>query len=244
MRLIPLIAATLAISTVSVATVRADTTAMDPNAMNVAHHMPTVSVQASGNVNFTPDIAFVTVGVNGEAPSAAAATSDVAGRANAVMAALRSLGISEGNIKTNGFNLYFREATAQARAAFVASENINVKTSVSNAGAAIDAAIRAGANQTYGLDFDTSQRDALYKQAVAQAVKQAHDLAQVAATAAGVKLGNIMSLDLGEASAPPVFGPVPMARMSVAAQPPIAPGTGTITATVSATYTLSGALHP
>ncbi|HLN47267.1 MAG TPA: SIMPL domain-containing protein [Magnetospirillaceae bacterium] len=212
--------------------------------MMMEHHMTSVSVQGTGEVEYTPDQAHITLGVNGEAPGAAAAASDIAGRANAVIAALKSLGIGDSAITTSGYTLYYRQATDAVKAAFVASETIGVKMPIDKAGAAIDAGIRAGANQTYGLTYDTTQRDALYKQAVQRAVVQAHDLADVAATAAGVKLGSVMTITLGGSMPMQPYMPVArLATMAVAAPPPIAPGTGTMSATVLVTYSIASPMH-
>lgn len=207
------------------------------------HHMSSITVQGTGQVQFTPDIAFLTLGVNGEAPSAAAAAGDIAGRANAVIAALKGLGIPAGDITTTGFNLFYREPTDTVKAAFVASENISVKAPVDKAGQVIDAGLRAGANQTYGLSFDTSQRDALYKQAVDRAVRRAKDVAQTAASAAGVKLGPVMSVDVPSAES--AIGIMPMAATRMAA-PPIVAGTGTLSAAVTVRFgiALPGTMHP
>jgi len=216
--------------------------------MMMMHHMSNITVQGAGHVDYTPDIAHITLGVNGEAPSAAAAATDIAGRANAVIAALKNLGIAEGDITTTGYNLFYRQPTDTVKAAFVASENITVKTSVDKAGQAIDAGLRAGANQTYGMNFDTSRRDALYKEAVANAVKNARDVAQVAAGAAGMKLGSVMSIDVAAGYNPSPYVPaMSMARAGPPAPlPPVAPGTGTVSATVSVRFGLaaSGAMHP
>ena len=219
----------------------------DMMSMMMMHHMSSITVQGVGQVQYTPDVAHVTLGVNGEAPSATAAVADIAGRANAVIAALKGLGIAAGDITTTGLNLYYREPTETVKAAFVASENISVKTSVDKAGQAIDASLRAGANQTYGLSFDTSRRDALYKQAVDSAVKNARDIAQTAAGAAGIRLGSVMSIDVPAAYATPVIAPMAMARVSAAAPPPVAPGTGTMSATVTVRFGIAqpaGAMHP
>jgi uncharacterized protein YggE len=214
------------------------------------HHMSSITVQGVGHVDYTPDIAHVTLGINGEAPSAAAAAADIAGRANAVIAALKNLGIAEGDITTTGYNLFYRQPTDTVKAAFVSSENISVKTSVDKAGQAIDAGLRAGANQTYGLSFDTSKRDALFKEAVASAVKNARDVAQVAAGAAGIKLGSVMSIDVSAAYSPaPLMATLAMARIAppAPAPPPVAPGTGTVSATVTVRFGIAppaGSMHP
>ncbi|MBV8222562.1 MAG: SIMPL domain-containing protein [Candidatus Eremiobacteraeota bacterium] len=197
-----------------------------------------LSVQASGQVDYTPDEVHLTLGVEGEASTASAAAAGIATRANAVIAALKNLGISAADITTTGFNLYYRQAAQNVSAAYVASESVNLKTSVDRAGTAIDTGIRAGANQSYGLTFDTSRRDALYQQAVERAVKNARDLAQAAATAAGVKLGSVTSINVGNQAAPQPVMPLFRAAAAVAAPapPPVEPGTGTISADVTVTY--------
>jgi len=219
----------------------------DMMSMMMMHHMTSITVQGTGHVDYTPDVAHVTMGVNGEAPSAAAAAADIAGRANAVIAALKGLGIAAGDIMTTGFNLYYREPTETVKAAFVASENIGVKAPVDKAGDVIDAGLRAGANQTYGLSFDASQRDSLYKQAVARAVQQARDVAQTAASAAGIKLGSVESIDVPAGYAPPIMAPMAAMRVNAQVVPPIAAGTGTMSASVTVRFGIApppGAMHP
>jgi uncharacterized protein YggE len=251
MRITPMLTIAAAVC-LSAAPALAATTPMsqdDMLSMMMMHHS-SITVQGTGHVDYTPDIAHVTLGVSGEAPSAAAAAADIAGRANAVIAALKTLGVAEGDITTTGYSLFYRQPTETVKAAFVASENISVKTSVDKAGQAIDVGLRAGANQTYGLSFDTSHHDALYKQAVASAVKNARDVAQVAAGAAGVNLGSVMSIDVSAAFNPMQFvANLGIARMAAPAPapPPVAPGTGTVSATVTMRFGIAppGAMiHP
>lgn len=220
-----------------------DTTPQNMTAMMnmmMAHHAGSVSVQGGGDVDYTPDQARVTLAVNGEAATAAAAAADVANRANAVIGALKNLGIGAADITTTGFNLYYRQAAPNVGAAYVASESVNIKTSVDKVGTALDAGIRAGANQSYGLSFDSTKRDALYKQAVQRAIQNARDLAQAAAASAGVKLGSVQTIEITGGGAPPPM--MPMARMAMgaaAAPPPMEPGTSTMHADVTVTYWLS-----
>jgi len=209
--------------------------------MMMEHHLGEITVQSTGEVHYVPDVAHITLGVNGEADTAAAAASDISTRADAVISTLKSLGIPAADIRTNGFNLYHRESTQTVKAAYVASEVINIKSAVDKVGPAIDAAIRAGANQSYGLQFDASARDTLYRQAVQNAVQQAHDLAQAAASAGGVKLGALRSITVPSVATP---GIMPLMRTAMpmaqaAAPPPIEPGTGAISASVSVTYSIA-----
>ena len=217
--------------------------------MMMAHHPATISVQGDGEVDYTPDEARVTLGVNGEAASASAATADIAGRANC-----RHLGAQVArhsglrrSPRAASISTIDRRLRPSKRRSW-RRRNITVKSPVDKVGAAIDAGIRAGANQTYGLSYETTQRDALYKQAVQRAVKQARDLADAAASAAGLRLGAVISISVGGA-APTPFAPVArMTTMAMAAPapPPISPGTGTMTATVSVTYSIAmpGSSHP
>ena len=223
---------------------------MPPNGMPpmggmMMMHQGSISVDATGNVQFTPDIARISLGVNGESANAAAAVSDISNRANAVIAALKSLGFPASDIKTSGFSLYYRQPSqgpgGTIKGAYVASETVNLKAPVSKVGSAIDAAIAAGANQSYGLEYDTSQRDALYRQAVERGVQQAHDLAQAAASAAGVKLGQVVSITVPSSGTPgiiPLMRPA-MAMAAPAPPPPIEPGTGSMSANVSVTYAIA-----
>ena len=206
---------------------------------------PSISVSGTGNVTFTPDIARVSLGIRAESLSAAEAAAAVNGRAQNVIAALRRLGIPDRDIATSNYSLEYVEpprptpppqggVVTIGRGHYVATEAVEVKSRVSRAGAVIDAGIGAGANLTYGLSFDTSGRDALYRQALARAVANARSQAAVMAAAAGVKIDGVLSLSTG---APQIVYPLARAAAFEAAPaPPIQPGTDTITATVQMTF--------
>ncbi|MDQ2817556.1 MAG: SIMPL domain-containing protein, partial [Candidatus Eremiobacteraeota bacterium] len=95
------------------------------------------------------------------------------------------------------------ESRLVLRGSYVANETIDIAAPVSRAGAAIDAAISAGANQTYGLSYDTTQRDRLYRDALTAAVRAARSQAADIARAAGVTLGALQSISTFEASRAP-----------------------------------------
>src|ERR1700674_5104694 len=66
---------------------------------------PSISVTASGSIDFIPDIAKVTLGVRAQAPTAREATSIVNRRADGVIAAMRKLGIADRALKTTGYEI-------------------------------------------------------------------------------------------------------------------------------------------
>jgi uncharacterized protein YggE len=206
---------------------------------------PTISVSANGSVDFVPDVARMQIGVRAQASSASAAVSSANATAAKVIAAIERQGISDRSISTSGFNLEYREpqnsqpqgaaamaaATQESAGYYVASEMLQVTTPVASAGPVLDAAIGAGANTSYGLTYQSSRADALYRTALARAVESARTTAQAIATAAHVRIVSLLSLSNTQEQG----GPQPMARM-MAAPAPILPGTDTVTATVYAVY--------
>lgn len=216
---------------------------------------PNISVSASGSVKYAPDIAHVSFGVRAQSAAATEAAAQVNTRAQAVVKQLRSMGISDSDMKTSGYSLDYQQndsgiganvsngplAGEQHRPIslgyYVATETIDVTVSVSQAGAALDGAVKAGANQSFGLSFDTSQRDRLYREALAAAVTSARAQAVALAAAAGVQLGNVIALSTGGGG-----GPMPMqGRMmmnATLAAPPVMGGTDTIEASVNVIYAI------
>jgi uncharacterized protein YggE len=200
---------------------------------------PTISVSASGSIDYVPDIARVQLGIRAQSPTASAAASSVNQTATQVIAAIERQGISQRSIQTTGYNLEYREPqspqpgvmTATA-GSYVASEILNVTIPVSSAGGVLDAAINAGANTSYGLVYQSSNADALYRTALARAVQGARATAEALASAAHVHLVSLLSLSNTE---PQMGQPVAM-RMMAAPAAPVMAGTDTITATVYAVY--------
>ncbi|HEY5095423.1 MAG TPA: SIMPL domain-containing protein [Candidatus Eremiobacteraceae bacterium] len=217
---------------------------------------PSISVSASGSVKYAPDIAHVSFGVRAQSQAATDAAAQVNTRAQAVVKELRGMGISDADIKTSGYTLDFQQNDSGMGGSvsngplagephrpislgyYVATESIDVTVSVSQAGAALDGAVKAGANETYGLSYDTSQRDRLYRQALAAGVSSARAQAVALAAAAGVQLGSIIAISTGGGGGPmPMQGRMMMMGASAVA-PPVLGGTDTIDATVSVIYAI------
>jgi uncharacterized protein YggE len=218
----------------------------------------TLSITGTGSVDYAPDIARESFGVRAESASAAAAARSVNERAQAVIAALRKMGIADHDIATTGYSIQYQQPDPSASAdgnvgmampasqagfpgeihrplphkgVYIATETIDVKSLLDKAGAVLDAAVGAGANETYGLTFDTSARDLLYRKALARAVASARAQAEILSRAAGVTIAGIQSISAGGNQ------PMPMFRMAAPeAAPPIMGGTGTIAATVDVVY--------
>ena len=105
-------------------------------------------------------------------------------------------------------------------------------------GAVIDAAVRAGATGVEGVEFSTSKRDELYRQALGDAFKDAKAKAQRLAQEAGVTLG--APLQIQEAFEDFGFGEPQSGGGSSqgAPAPPIEPGTAGVEATVTVRFAI------
>ncbi len=217
---------------------------------------PLLSVTGSGSVTYAPDIARLSLGVRAESASAAAAAKSVNVRAQAVISGLRKLGIADSDITTSNYTIEYQEPQdggsplpaqvqsqsmsvaprpAPSRGVYVATEEIDVRTSVAKAGEVLDAAVAAGSNQTYGISFDTSQRVTLYREALARAVADARAQAEILAKAAGMSIAGIQSISAGGTSPQPLRG---VAMMAAASNAPVMGGTGSVDANVDIVYRL------
>ena len=92
---------------------------------------------------------------------------------------------------------------------YVASEMLQVTTPVRSAGAVLDAAITAGANTSYGLTYQSSNADALYRTALAKAVQSARSTAEAIASAAHLTIVRVASISNTQEQ----MGPQPMMRV-------------------------------
>jgi uncharacterized protein YggE len=104
------------------------------------------------------------------------------------------------------------------------------------AGTLLDQVVQAGANNITGLNFSIADTSALVSEARIRAFDAAKAKAEAMAKAAGVELGEIISVSESSQNAQPY----PMARvaMDAMAAAPVQAGTQDITVDVSIVYAL------
>ena len=107
-----------------------------------------------------------------------------------------------------------------------------------NIGSVLDAAVQAGANNIFGIQFDVEDREAAQQQAMTAAMANAQARAEVLAEAAGVEIGDILSLQtyLGSSSPIPYGGAYDMMAEQAAMAVPVSPGQMQIMVDVSVVY--------
>lgn len=197
-----------------------------------------ISVTGSAEVEAVPDLATVTAGVETQAKTAAEALAMNSTAMTAVFAALDAAKIERRDFQTSQLNLNPVFETAPDAnpggmpqvTGYQASNMVTVKVrDVARLGPVIDAVTTSGANRLYGVGFEVSDPQAALDSAREKAIADARTKAELFAKVAGVKLGSVLSLSEGGG----MGGPVPMfAKADMAAAPPVAAGTVTLSATV------------
>ena len=178
-----------------------------------------ITVSGTGTVLTVPDRATFSFTVTTSADTAKAALAKNGTLADAVVAALRGA-----KVQTTGVMLDPRlNDDGTAILGYVASTTVTADSELGQAGGLIDAAVAAGATSVSGPSWSRSDRDTLYRQALADAVADARAKAATLADSSGLALGTIQSVVEDSASS----GPIPYAADATAK---LEPGTQTVDA--------------
>ena len=195
-----------------------------------------ITMGGHGEVRATPDTAMLSAGVSTQGPTATAALSANNSRMQAVMAAIKKLGVSDRDIRTSNFSVSPQYANGSGEAprvtGYQASNQVEVRLEdVGKLGTALDALVTAGANQMNGVNFLIRNDSELLSQARAAAVAEARAKAETFAKAAGVNLGTILSISEEGGQGPrPMYA---MAPMAMAKAVPVAMGEQSVNADVT-----------
>jgi len=207
---------------------------------------PTLVVTGEGTAYARPDTVAVMLGVQVTGSTAAEALTAANRAMNAVIDALKAQGARDEDIQTAGLSLF--PVTAPPRqgeteppriTGYRASDTVSVMFSrAEQAGAAIDAAVAAGANTVSGVRFIVRDIKNLRAQATAEAIAAAKAEAEAMAQALGVRLGQVLQVEEQVSG-----GPVPLTQAMARAAPPdatpIQPGQVAVTVRVRLTYALA-----
>lgn len=195
----------------------------------------TIVVTGAGTATAVPDRASFSFGVTTTGATAKDALSRDSAAATAVIAALKAAGVAASDLQTTGVSLSPQTSPDGSKiVGYRASNTVEATAALANAGALVDAAVDAGANTVSGPGLDTSAQAALYRDALKRAVADAQAKAQALATAGGVRLGAVQSIEEGGSTPTPL----PFAKGAAAPATPIEPGTQQIAASVTVTYAI------
>ncbi len=183
-----------------------------------AQVIPVLTVAGTGEARVAPDEAIVRLGVFAQAPTAKAAQDQVNRIANAILAAVRSVGVPADQIQTQELTL--SPVYSQGRptgepqepqepriVGYQASNVVAVRLDkLDQVGPVIDAGLGAGANRLDGVSFGLRNDEKAQAEALTRAVEAATIKANTLARALRVKLVRVVEVaEGGIAVQPPPF---------------------------------------
>jgi uncharacterized protein len=194
-----------------------------------------ITVNGTGSTTVVPNRAGFAFGTVTQAKTASAALNASTEAVARVVAALQRNGVAKADLQTADVSLSARwDEQGETIVGYTASNTVTATVrKLGDAGAVIDAAVAAGANQVSGPNLLVSDQASAYRDALKAAVEDARAKAQTLATASGLTTGQITAIVEAGSAPPPV--PLGAARDSLAQ---IEPGTQKIEATVSVTFAL------
>jgi uncharacterized protein YggE len=203
-----------------------------------------IQVVGEGRATAAPDMARISLGVSHQAETAGAAMDAMSKGMSAVLATLGELGIAQVDIKTGQLMLepsynYNTPDGNPLMTGFVATQILDVNVrDIGELGIVLDAVVTAGGNRVNGIMFDVSDPGMVTDEARRDAVADARERAELYAEAAGLALGEIVSISESTVYTPPM--PMYDARGGAeqAAAVPVAPGQVSMMTNVTVTYAI------
>jgi len=212
-----------------------------------AAEQATVTASGTGWAETAPDIARLRFGVTARTATVAEGRDEVARGVARLIALARDTGLADEHIATAALSVradreYDPETRTQRDKGYVVSREVRLKlTDIGRLGELIEAALGLGVTEASPPVFESSRRDALAAEALAEAARDARMRAAAMAEALDGRLGPPVSIHSG--GAPSV--PRPMMMRSASAEADDMPGEQTykaglvrVTESVVATFEL------
>ena len=214
-------------------------------AQNDTSKMQLLTAMGDSMINIVPDTAEVRIGVVTEAKTATEARNQNAERAQKVVQGMKALGIPDTAIQTSNYSInpvrrYPIGQPQQGEPPIVAydvNNIISVRTEKFDlVPKIIDQSVASGANSVDGVNFTLKNDQDVRLRALGQAAEEARRNAQAMASALGVKLIKLQSVQQGGAGVSP--SPVMYRSLAAAeaAPTPIFPGQVSVSASVTVVY--------
>jgi len=165
-----------------------------------------ITVNGEGEVVSVPDVASFTFNVSEDAATVSAAQEGVTKKMDAVLAALKDMGIEDKDVKTSDYSVYpkftysaiscspnYCPPSQQKQDGYSASHSVSVKVrDTEKAGQALGVAGEKGATNLSSIMFTVDDADKIVDEARALAIRDAKEKAETLAKELGVKLVRVM----------------------------------------------------
>ncbi|MEZ4710152.1 MAG: SIMPL domain-containing protein [Caldilineaceae bacterium] len=161
-----------------------------------------ITVVGEGIVNIKPDIAKTTIGVETIKPTVKEASAENQEIITKVLEALAAAGVADKDMQTSGFNIYTEQVfptdsgpQGEPTSRYHVTNQVLVTIrDIEKVGDVLDAAIEAGANSTYGVEFQLEDQEAARSEARALAIESANTKAGELAGLTNVTVGQVLSV--------------------------------------------------
>ncbi len=204
----------------------------------------TIIVHGTSTINLKADYGSINLGVNTKGATVAEAQAANKETMDKVIAAIRDQGVAEEDIVTSSFNVYanydyqYSKLSEGDSVSGYQVENMLMVTvrdlnKISNV---LDAAMGAGANQTYGITFSSSKQAEAYDEALKAAALDGARKAGLLAASMEKTLGELTNMEEKEYSYNLYGGAATYKAEDAAAGTPILSGQIAVNATVTLTY--------
>ncbi len=201
-----------------------------------------VTVTGVGRVFVAPDVAETRLGVLIRRATVAEARKEAADATNAVVAALRGVGVPETDIQTSTLTLqpvyeYGPNGTVLRTLAYEIRNGLTITVrDLDRVGPAIDGAIAAGATTIDSIDLEIADPSSAERQAREEAVRDARGKADILVDAAGTRIDDVVSIAESVSTPPwPWRGEAAVDDQGT----PIMPGVSEVVVTVTIIYGIS-----
>ncbi len=205
----------------------------------------TLTVNGTGKVYLTPDMAYVTIGVHSEGDNAVNTVSDNNTSTQAVIDTLKGAGVAEKDIQTTDFNIspqkeYDTAGKPTGKVTYMVDNSVYVTVrDLTKIGAILDATVKSGANSINGIQFDVADKTKALSDARKAAVQDAYSKAQELAGAANVTVGAVQTISEYTSGGPtPMYDRAAVPMAAAASPVPVQAGQMLITIEVNIVYAI------
>lgn len=220
------------------------------NSNGLSSDASTIAMAGKAESKETPDEAVVYISVQTKHKDPAQAQSENKNKMNAVIAALKELGLEDKNLQTDNYNIYQDrqwdyKTNTQVDNGYQVSHRLVVTTNnLDLVGKILDTSVKAGANNIDSMQFklsDNKQKEVELR-LLAEATKDAKQRAKVLAESADMNLGKVLSLGQSSSYSPVYYNDYrkyAVTEMAASAEPTtINPEDVTVMVNVNVVYEL------
>jgi uncharacterized protein len=163
-----------------------------------------INVSATGETAIAPDLAYLSLAVMRESPTAREALTANNAAMGEVLAAMKAFGLEDRDLQTSNFSInpvYVypnpdQPQTPPKITGYQVSNGLTVRVrDLAKLGEILDQAVTLGVNSGGGVTFGNDKPEEAIKSARIEAMKEAVDKAKTLVEAAGAKLGKIISVN-------------------------------------------------